>query len=117
MEMTVSDDYLSTCHEGVTRRGEYQPCAKPSVAMRNDPETGDPYPVCSYHARGDMVPLVDVLEGNRKTVLDDLPTAVVVITASHVCPECQQGKCRNCTGWALDADDNMVDCGCTHDGR
>lgn len=29
------------------------------------------------------------------------------------CPECQQGKCSNCTGLALDGDD-FVACACTH---
>jgi hypothetical protein len=27
-----------------------------------------------------------------------------------LCPECQQGKERNCIGWTLDADDNEVPC-------
>lgn len=47
------------CHEDVTRQGESQPCNKVSVAVRCDPEGGEPYPVCAYHAsRGGMVPLV-----------------------------------------------------------
>ncbi len=54
-----------SCAEGVTRRGEYQPCGKTAVALRYDPETGDPYPVCAYHARSDMVPLAKLLEGMR----------------------------------------------------
>ena len=48
------------CHEDVTRKGESQPCEKTAVAVRIDPEDGDPYPVCSYHARWPMVPLTDV---------------------------------------------------------
>lgn len=28
------------------------------------------------------------------------------------CPECTQGKHRNCTGWALDAADVVVECAC-----
>jgi hypothetical protein len=27
-----------------------------------------------------------------------------------LCPECAQGKTRNCIGWTLDADDNEVPC-------
>jgi len=33
--------------------------------------------------------------------------------SSPMCPECAQGKCRNCTGLALDGDD-FVTCTCTH---
>jgi hypothetical protein len=29
-----------------------------------------------------------------------------------VCPECEQGKHGNCTGWALDEHDNEVACQC-----
>ena len=29
------------------------------------------------------------------------------------CPECYQGKHDNCTGWAFDARDEEVRCGCT----
>ena len=49
------------CTEGVTRRDEFQPCDKPAVAVRIDPEGGEPYPVCARHARADMVPLPDVI--------------------------------------------------------
>lgn len=49
------------CHEEVTRGGEVQPCEKPAVALRIDPNEGDPYPVCAYHARAEMVPLVDIV--------------------------------------------------------
>jgi hypothetical protein len=48
------------CHEGVTRREEFQPCEKTAVAMRLDPEEGHPYPVCARHARADMVSLSSV---------------------------------------------------------
>ena len=46
------------CCEGVDRKGEYQPCDKPAVAMRlerhDSPPT--PYPVCVAHCRvGEMV--------------------------------------------------------------
>lgn len=45
------------CTEGVSRRGEYQPCDKPAVAWRIDLEYLTEYPVCKHHTRGDMVPL------------------------------------------------------------
>jgi hypothetical protein len=48
------------CHEDVTRKGQSQPCEKTAVAVRIDPEDGGPYPVCAYHARGQMVPLADL---------------------------------------------------------
>lgn len=50
------------CTEGVTRRGQYVPCDKTTVAVRYDPDSGDPYPVCAHHARADMVPLLKILE-------------------------------------------------------
>lgn len=28
------------------------------------------------------------------------------------CPECEQGKCANCTGWALSELDNEIACEC-----
>jgi hypothetical protein len=28
------------------------------------------------------------------------------------CPECEQGKHANCTGWALSELDNEIDCEC-----
>lgn len=53
----VPPDPPAECHEGVTRRDEYQPCDKLAVAWRLDDE-GSPYPVCAFHTRGDrMVPL------------------------------------------------------------
>lgn len=45
------------CTEGVTRGEAFQPCDKPAVAYRRDPESNEPYPVCAYHCRGEMVPL------------------------------------------------------------
>jgi hypothetical protein len=48
------------CHEDVTRKGESQPCGKTAVAVRIDPEDSGPYPVCAYHARGEMVSLTDL---------------------------------------------------------
>lgn len=32
--------------------------------------------------------------------------------ASPVCPECRDGKCRNCTDEALNDEDELVPCGC-----
>jgi len=30
----------------------------------------------------------------------------------RMCPECRDGKHQNCTGWSLDANDNVVPCPC-----
>lgn len=53
--------FPDSCTEGVTRRGEFQPCEKPAVAVRIDPEEGNGYPVCVHHTRADMVPLAQLL--------------------------------------------------------
>lgn len=53
------------CTEEVVRSGEAQPCEKPAVALRIDPTEGLPYAVCSYHCRGDMVPLAAVVAAFR----------------------------------------------------
>jgi hypothetical protein len=58
--------YPDLCTEGVSRRGEFQPCDKPAVAARYDPEDGDPYPVCARHARGDMVTLPYLIAALRE---------------------------------------------------
>lgn len=50
------------CHEEVSRRGELQPCGRPSVAVRIDSRFNLPYPVCKSHTRGQMVPLASVAE-------------------------------------------------------
>ena len=50
----------ATCTEGVTRGDAFQPCDGQAVAMRIDPEEKKPYPVCSRHCRGEMVPLNEV---------------------------------------------------------
>ena len=49
------------CHEEVTHRGEVEPCEETAVALRVDPQEGEPYPVCARHARAPMVPLVDIV--------------------------------------------------------
>ena len=55
------------CDEAVIRRGEAEPCHKPAVAFRYDPECGDPYPVCARHARGRMVLLADLVAAVERT--------------------------------------------------
>src|SRR6266542_6121291 len=49
------------CEEGVTRKGEYEPCDKPAVAERwpgeSDEWPSEWYPVCPYHTRGTCRPL------------------------------------------------------------
>lgn len=55
------------CHEAVVRGGEDEPCEKTAVALRYDPEEGNPYPVCACHTRGaDMVPLADFLTTTKE---------------------------------------------------
>jgi len=47
----VSDD-LRECHEEVADRDGYaEPCEKPAVGWRIDPEENHPYPVCVTHHR------------------------------------------------------------------
>lgn len=58
--------YPHECTEGVTRRDEFQPCDKPAVAVRIDPDGGPPYPVCARHARAEMVPLADLIAAIRE---------------------------------------------------
>jgi hypothetical protein len=60
-DLRMARKFPGECTEGVTRKGEFQPCDKPAVAVRMDPEYGSPYPVCAYHARGAMVPLAVLL--------------------------------------------------------
>lgn len=65
--MSVNEKLLTTCREGVTRQGESQPCEKVAVAIRRNPEDDDDYyPVCSYHARGRMMPLTELLLAWKK---------------------------------------------------
>ena len=63
LDLTFVRRFPRECGEGVTRRGEFQPCDKPAVAVRIGPEEGEPYPVCAHHARAVMVPLADLLAG------------------------------------------------------
>jgi hypothetical protein len=52
------------CHEEVSRKGHCEPCDKTAVAVRQDPDgyPAAPYPVCAYHARGQMVTLAEIRE-------------------------------------------------------
>lgn len=50
-----------TCTEGVERRGWYDTCDKVAVAVRIDPNEGEPYAVCARHARGEMVSLEEIV--------------------------------------------------------
>jgi len=55
------------CTEGVTRRGIFEPCDLPAVAVRIDPEFDEPYPVCKRHVRGNMVPIVELFTPSDET--------------------------------------------------
>lgn len=59
--LSIALGHPQECHEEVTRRGEVEPCEKVAVALRIDPEEGEPYPVCARHARAEMVPLEAVV--------------------------------------------------------
>jgi len=72
--------FPALCTEGVTRRDEYQPCDKPAVAVRHNPESGEPYPVCARHARADMVPLPDLIAAVRAQVAHLLPAESLALT-------------------------------------
>jgi len=66
-------DLRYVCHEEVTRRGQYEPCDREAVAMRDDPE--GPYPVCARHVWGPMVSLAqhdrEVAERVLQAIVDD----------------------------------------------
>lgn len=59
--MSIALGRPEQCHEEVTRAGEIEPCDKVAVALRLDPHESEPYPVCSHHARGDMVSLEEIV--------------------------------------------------------
>jgi hypothetical protein len=50
------------CHEEVVRRNQIDVCGRVGVAYRKDPEDLHPYPVCSKHCRGNMVPLSNEIQ-------------------------------------------------------
>lgn len=53
------------CHTGVIRRGDYEPCGKPPVAIGcggDDVGSRHFWPVCAHHARAGLcAPLHEVL--------------------------------------------------------
>jgi hypothetical protein len=59
--MSIALGHPQECHEEVGRGVEVEPCEKPAVALRIDPQESEPYPVCARHARAPMVPLVDIV--------------------------------------------------------
>lgn len=61
VRMEFAREFPGECCEEVSRGGVLQPCDKTAVAVHNDEEFA--YPVCAYHARGDMVPLTELLGG------------------------------------------------------
>lgn len=56
-EMRRALGYPQRCSEEVSRSGNAEPCDKPAVALREDPNYGGYYPVCARHARASMVSL------------------------------------------------------------
>ena len=63
---------LRDCTEDVVRAGESQPCDKPAVAFRLDPNFWGAYPVCAHHARADMMSLPDVIAAVRGQIAAEI---------------------------------------------
>lgn len=74
---------VATCHEAVVRDHEEQPCDAFAVAMRYDPEEGNPYPVCSRHVRASMVPLENLQEGHSHRQVVSKAVAAFIPTRSN----------------------------------
>lgn len=69
------------------------------------PKVGDPIDVIPFELGPPQVPTPFVVS---PAALEQHP---------EDCPECRQGKHANCTGWALDADDEQTECGCAQGGH
>jgi hypothetical protein len=68
----LTDVPVDTCHEAVTRQGNFEPCERTAVALRIDYETNTAYPVCKHHARGGpMVPLATIAEHFREETITE----------------------------------------------
>lgn len=66
----------------------------------------------------DLDDLGRCIQRNTVAILSDQIEAAEGFKHPNDCPECQQGKHVNCTGWALDEDtDDMVECGCAEGGH
>ena len=76
------------CHEDVIRLGEHAPCERPAVAVRLDPECGEPYPVCTTHARTPelMVPLADLEAALRESIASQIEAAKSAVDQSIAAP-------------------------------
>lgn len=59
--MRLALGHPETCTEGVDKRGTFDTCDKVAVALRLDPEGGEPYAVCKKHVRAEMVPLETIV--------------------------------------------------------
>lgn len=94
------------------------------------PAGGNPV-MANEDGAGEAVPLGEVLRDSLGRSVVVLPARVegspakptaefavdnVKVTLGFICPECRDGKHGNCTGWALDGNDRMVDCECSHGG-
>lgn len=96
--------FPALCTEGVTRRDEFQPCDKPAVAVRFDPESGL-YPVCARHARADMVLLVVLIAAVRAQIAADIlsgenwtPRGPLSCYGCPVCADTWESE-ATCTHW------------------
>ena len=94
------------CHEGVTRKGEFEPCDKPAVALRDDCAADAYYPVCKRHARGFVIPLVDpddaaALVAALRAVLDLHRESRNDVDHTPPCPHCHgEPGVHECGCWA-----------------
>jgi hypothetical protein len=64
------------CNEGISVRGMYEPCEAVAVAVRVDPEFRTAYPVCGRHARGELVPLAEVVRAASSTEIARLRAVI-----------------------------------------
>jgi hypothetical protein len=64
IDLSYARRFPRTCCYEVSRAGDVVPCDRLAVAVRHDDE-GHGYPVCKYHAAGDMVPLAELLKAQR----------------------------------------------------
>lgn len=53
---------LAKCVEQTTHDNKREACGKMASGMRAGPDGQSPYPVCAYHARGEMVALSAIVE-------------------------------------------------------
>lgn len=76
----------------------------------NCPSCGYPERHRIYEDIGETLALKLVADGCPSCEQSRMPAE----PATNLCPECRDGKCRNCIGEALNDADELVPCGCAH---